>query len=335
MGSECASGVCDAQTGACPAEADVIYMAPNGSGSQCTKAQPCGTFASALPLVAGTRTTISMAPGSYSEAVSISGKTVTIIGDGAELTRTTVGDVMDISGEPTSVTIEGIRVHDGPGSVGDGIKCSQTGSTMPALSVVRARIDTNGGKGINATSCEVTISRSVIRGNSLGGVALASSSFTIRNNFISNNGGGTSFFGGVQLSQVSAANTHVFEFNTVAANNGPTDVITGVACSSVITPVSLPNNIVYANIASGSGTQVGGSNCTWSYSDIGPQNQSGTGNINADPVFVNAGQGDFHLMKTSPAKDVADPAATLNVDFDGDSRPQGPRSDMGADEVLP
>jgi hypothetical protein len=55
-----------------------------------------------------------------------------------------------------------------------------------------------------------------------------------------------------------------------------------------------------------------------------------------DPMFENASQDDLHLMNGSPAKDAADPAATTNVDIDGDARPNpaGGRSDMGADEIL-
>lgn len=42
-----------------------------------------------------------------------------------------------------------------------------------------------------------------------------------------------------------------------------------------------------------------------------------------------------HLKTASPVKDLADPSATLPVDIDGDTRPQGPRRDMGADEITP
>jgi len=71
------------------------------------------------------------------------------------------------------------------------------------------------------------------------------------------------------------------------------------------------------------------------YSDVGPQAVSGTGNINVDPQFVDAASRNVHLMTASPAKDVADSAATLAVDIDGDLRPQGTARDMGADEVVP
>ena len=57
-------------------------------------------------------------------------------------------------------------------------------------------------------------------------------------------------------------------------------------------------------------------------------------NLNANPDFADALNGDFHLESTSPCKNTADPAATLAVDVDGDARPQGGRSDMGADEVV-
>jgi hypothetical protein len=60
---------------------------------------------------------------------------------------------------------------------------------------------------------------------------------------------------------------------------------------------------------------------------------SATGNLNLDPMFIAALQGNFHLMNGSPCKDAADPASTIPDDIDGDMRPQGPRRDMGADEI--
>jgi hypothetical protein len=115
---------------------------------------------------------------------------------------------------------------------------------------------------------------------------------------------------------------------------GPATINTGISCGTVLTPVTFPNNIVYANVVSSGGKQIGGSsNCSVAYSNVGPDAVAGTGVINSDPLFVNPATANFHLMPSSPAKDMADPGATLDTDIDGDARPQGAARDMGADEI--
>ncbi len=55
-------------------------------------------------------------------------------------------------------------------------------------------------------------------------------------------------------------------------------------------------------------------------------------NVEDDPDFVAATAGDFHLLGTSPALNVA-AAPVPATDFDGVARPQGPGSDLGAYEL--
>jgi hypothetical protein len=83
---------------------------------------------------------------------------------------------------------------------------------------------------------------------------------------------------------------------------------------------------------------VTGSACVANYTIVFPQSTTLTGAnnlIGINPLLANPGNGDYHLQMTSPAVDAADPAAVPSPDFDGTSRPQGTRSDMGAFEFKP
>jgi len=68
------------------------------------------------------------------------------------------------------------------------------------------------------------------------------------------------------------------------------------------------------------------------YSDI-EGGWPGTGNIDEDPAFVDAANGDYHLLSTSPGLDVGTAVNVPDHDFEGDPRPSFNGYDMGADEV--
>jgi predicted outer membrane repeat protein len=76
----------------------------------------------------------------------------------------------------------------------------------------------------------------------------------------------------------------------------------------------------------------GGSGVTATYSDI-MGGYPGTGNINSDPLFVNASAGDFHLTSTSPCINAGTTTNAPEDDIDGDQRPIGSGIDIGVDEV--
>jgi hypothetical protein len=329
--AECGSEICDEGAGTCVPETEIVYV--NGStgvlSGQCTKATPCKTIQLGVDAVTGSRPRVHVAPGTYTDKVSVSGKMLQILAYGVELSPL-AGPGIEVKGAST-VTIEGIHVKNvGGGANGDGVRCAIDGTDSPSLTLVNVVVEGSQGKGVSATQCGISVARSVIALNAGGGINLNSSDTSLVNNFIAKNGNGASLLGGVFLNGAGSSGEITFEFNTVVGNDAVDGVVSGVQCSAVGGIVA-KNSIVYGNDVVGV-NQVSG-NCAWAFSDIGPQAQAGQGNINIAPVFESPTSNDYHLKSGSPGIDAADPAATVNIDIDGDARPAGGRSDMGADEV--
>jgi hypothetical protein len=60
-----------------------------------------------------------------------------------------------------------------------------------------------------------------------------------------------------------------------------------------------------------------------------------TSSIAWDPVFVSLDSGDLHIQGASPCRDSGITISGYTTDIDGDGRPQGSASDIGADEYCP
>lgn len=326
--TDCASSAC-LPDGSCGNDSNVAYVDPMGSDNlQCSKTMPCLTVAMALQTG---RDYVKFA-GTTDEAVTVdNGRVVTFLGDpDAQLSRTSgAGAIVTVRGDGTSLTIYDLSISNAPNNPSGIGMVIPAAAGAPTVTLSRATVTNNPGGGISASGGTLTVSQSTILLNSGGGVSITSAQFDITNTVIARNGGAGSSYGGLFLSQANSG-TRRFEFNTVAQNQATTGITAGVLCAAIATPVVLTNSIVYDN---GAGLQVEGTNCSWTYSDIGPMAATGTGNINASPRFVNAMQSNFHLQPGSPAKDAADPAASLAIDIDGDTRPQGDGRDMGADEI--
>jgi hypothetical protein len=78
-----------------------------------------------------------------------------------------------------------------------------------------------------------------------------------------------------------------------------------------------------------------------SYGGICTDQTRVNGNISADPLFVDAAAGNFHMLGGSPAVDAGTNTGAPAIDIDGDPRPLDGNGDglavvdMGADEVAP
>ena len=349
--SECISDVC-LPDGSCAAEGDVAYVnGSTGTGSACTKAAPCKTVTAAI----ATPKAVIKVTGPVNDRVSIGRSVKIFAAPNAELSSAGNGTLLTTTGTAT-VEVYDLTIANASGvNVGYGVQvganttfamtrgkitgCREAGLTAigGTVTVTGATVSGNTGAGITASGGTVTVTGATLSGNTGGGLQLSGNgAYKFTNNFIVSNGSGTSAVGGIQIANVTQAGIFEFAFNTIYNNDIIPSAIAGVNCQTVGVPLAFKNNIVFANKVIAGGTQVGGSPmCQHTYSDIGPDTAGGTGNINADPLFVNVAQLNIHIQATSPAKDAADPAATLATDIDGDARPQGTSRDIGADEYKP
>lgn len=352
--TECSGSEVCLPDGTCADPVKVAYVKPPMLGGtenlDCTLMMPCTKVASALVTA---RPYIKIA-GVNDEGgtVTFDNRNVMLLAErAARLTRTSPGLHVEVKGT-SQVEINDLEIGDALGSQGVGISMppgntakltlrrvkllNNAGGAITMnggmLIVSQSEIVSNLGGGISANSGMVMVSQSTIYLNAQGGIDISNANFVLTNNLIAENGSETASFGGVRLNQTNVG-TREFEFNTVACNSSMTGVAAGVVCNLVEQQLTLSNSIVYHNQFGDGQSQIGGANCSWTYSNIGPEFIPGIGNINGDPMFADDLGDRFRLQWESPARDAADPTSTLAIDIDGSPRPHGMVRDMGADEL--
>jgi len=244
------------------------------------------------------------------------------------------------SGENSSSLLTGFTIKNG-GNIysGGGVYIFNSSPTLNHLIVENN--DAYDGGGINVTQNSTSaISNLIIRNNTssygaglyvTSGSTSYNASPVFTNIEISNNTG--SIQGGVHLrgwSNATFINATIYG-NTTPADGGTYGDVGGVIVWGTTTATfvnSIINGNSPTNVATGS---LGTLNI--SYSNI-EGDWSGTGNIDAAPLFVDATNGNYHLTPSSPCIDAGDP----DLDGDGedyttdtnDQDPDGTRMDMGA-----
>jgi Arc/MetJ family transcription regulator len=202
-----------------------------------------------------------------------------------------------------------------------------------------------------------------------GGIYVQSSSTRIENNIISNNravgGAGVSNFGS---STQGGSGGGAFGGGIYGATNSHNNTIVGNSATGGAGGFSLGpggaggygagggaslgtyTNDIFANNSAAGGTGGGSSpsgsnggsgaggldsgstavNCLY-FNNASGDGTTGTNPVTADPLFVDAANGNFHIQFASPAKGAGTPTAAPAIDMDGATRPNPPS--IGAFEV--
>ena len=179
-----------------------------------------------------------------------------------------INSVITCNNIPGTAKIDGFTIKDGGGGNGGGIYCS---------------------------SSFLTISNNTITGNTAthgyGGIYCYLSSPTISNNTITGNT--ASYGGGIYCSSSSPTISNCI----ITSNNGSY----GIYCSSDSSNPQIKYTDIWGHLPNQFYDGTTGR-------DTYPADWDGTGCISANPFFVYAWNGNFHLQNTSPCIDTGDPA---------------------------
>jgi len=303
--------------------------------------------------------------GSFGSGITIGSASPTITGNVITGNHAAGGCGINVNGGSPLIQNNTITANDQAGAGtsgqgGGGILVSGSSSAPGAPQIIGNTITNNsvagggdgGGISVGYFSSPL-IQGNLIQGNKAynfgGGVALESyNSPLLVQNVIVNNislGGGSG--AGVYVSPASDSTQTMVISNTIVANSA-FDNTSGVDVGGFGQHVTFTNNIIVA--ASGQNAVT----CSSPYSSISPvlsyndafavsgaawvgicDTTTNPGNLSADPLFLSAVNGDFHVQLGSPAIDAGDSSASnLPVtDFDGNPRIAA-NIDLGAYEVV-
>lgn len=322
---DCDSGACLAD-GSCAETNRVLYVTADAATGDCTKADKCN-FGTALTLVDATKNVIHLDPMTYTFATGFDLVGVfAITGIGARFIVAANQDVFRIrSGDDITLdffTFGGSDVT----PTGEAIDC-----VNGTLKLRKVTVGFTAGVAIESSACGLRIERSIIHDGAIGGIEIGGATpFALFDNVIHHNGDGTNV-GGVRLLGSTADGSRL-EFNTIVDNasgpNGGIPAAGGVACSNNQV-FAAANNLIVRNSAGGvtsPTTQTAGP-CTYPTSIV-------TDDITAIK-FASPDQAplSYKITAGSSAIDQGTTQSAVKIDFEGDARPQGAASDIGADEL--
>ncbi|MHC4499936.1 MAG: LamG-like jellyroll fold domain-containing protein, partial [Planctomycetota bacterium] len=246
------------------------------------------------------------------------------------------------SGETASSVLAGLTISNGYADNGGGVRCEGSSPTIRKCVFSGNAAESDGG-GIGNEGCSPTVTGCVFTGNSAanssgGGICNYNCSSLIVTNCVFT--GNTAYWGGgIENWESSTIVTNcIFAGNTATVGGGignwegsPTivnctfngnsaDYGGGIESFGDSNP-DVSNCILWGDSAL-DGPEIYG-DCSISYSDV-EGGYAGAGNIDADPCFVDAVGGDYHLQEGSPCIDAGTNSPTGGLpetDIEGIARP--------------
>ena len=211
---------------------------------------------------------------------------------------------------------------------GGGVHLRESPAALVSESFFLGNTAEFGGGGLGVELSSLTIERTEIADNTAvglgGGMVVSRSAPTLVNLLLHGNvsdgdGGGLAV---LNLAQPEVLHS-TFADNT--ARRGGALMVVQEAVATVTNSIlwgDAPDEILEVNATT-----------VVTYSDVAG-GWPGDGNLDADPLFADPGNDDYHLLAGSPAADVALAEAAAADDLDGDVRPGGAEFDMGSDEFF-
>ena len=308
-------------------------------------------------------------PGIYSGSgnrdITLNGKSITVRSIDPTDPNVVASTVLDCGGqagqargfvfhmaESADSTVSGLTITNGYAFLGGGIYSYNNSSPTITNCVITANSAVFGGAIACANSntrpevsnCMITANSALFGGG--GGIYCNGASPEIRNCIIAGN---SSLYGGAIYSHNAG---YPIITNCTISANAASDSAGGIYCYAS-SNLTISNSILWGNTApdasevmvgnSGTGTSIEISYCDIQDPDENVVNEPGCtinwgpGNIDADPLFIGAAGGDYHLFEESPCIDAGDPAfvaAPGETDIDGEPRISGAKVDVGADELV-
>jgi len=223
----------------------------------------------------------------------------------------------------SSTVIIGNIIKGNAANTGGGVFAKNSSVIIKGNTISENTVISSSGGGIYCYNSILEIVENVITKNTVtrygGGIYCANSSPSIKNNVIAQNTSTDYDGGGIYCHQSSPTIINCTITQNLSLSPG-----CGISCFSNSNP-TIANVILWDNNDTAGIYHDASSVITFTYSDI-QFGGEGIGNINADPMFVDAENGDYHLKIGSPCADAGNPTS----DYSNESKPNGDRVNIGA-----